>query len=437
MKSLLGCMGVLPISRLPSWWLLLFPLLGLGCVDLTEPWKQGGTGGATSDAPELADGLVAAGTGGDLGGNVGSGGRGGMDGATASDRGDFGGAIDVATGGAGGGMDGRTADAGEGLDAGAPDTDGIADTSIVGTGGAAAGGAGGRTDAGTGGKGTGGSGGRNTGGAGGKGGTGGSATGGKGGSSGSGGAGAGGAGTGGAAVLDAGPDVVLPTGLVLYYPCEHAVGTAMPDESGHTHDGTLPTSTDGYAFETGKVGKALRLIATNRGYVSIPVGVFKDATDLTIATWIKVTTSSPTFDRIFDVGIDAKLAQNKETGTTYMTFLLSDPFNDGEHSFSSTKDGYTNARKVPAPASAIPSNEWKHLAVTLGAGIATLYVDGKSVATATSMTTPKDLGPIDYAYLGRSQFTDDPYLDALIDELRVYNRALSASEIQSLVDYAP
>jgi hypothetical protein len=435
---------------------MTFAVLGFGCVDLTEPWKQGGTGGTRSDASALEDALGPAGTGGDLAGNVGSGGRGGVDVATASEGGGAVGGIDVAPGGADerfdGRSDGRTVDGVEETDGGASDTDPIADTSIAGTGGAAAGGAGGRSDAGAGGvggKSTGDSGGRKAGGSGGRGGSAGSATGGKGsggsagnggGSGGSGGkgGGAGGMGSGGSAISDAGADVVVfPTGLLLYYPCEQAVGATLRDESGRGNDGTLPNSRGGYAFETGKVGKALRLNAGNRGYVSIPTGVFKDATDLTIATWIKVTASSRTLDRIFDVGVDAKLAHNKETGTAYMTFLLDDPFNNGEHSFSSTKDGYSNAKRVAAPARAIPSNGWTHIAVTLGAGVATLYVDGKSVATETSVVTPKDLGPIDYAYLGRSQFTDDPYLDALIDELRVYSRALSADEIQSLVDYVP
>ena len=124
--------------------------------------------------------------------------------------------------------------------------------------------------------------------------------------------------------------------------------------------------------------------------------------------------------------------QNTETGTVYMTFVLRDPFSNNEHSFSSTTDGYSNARKVAAPGSAIPTGAWKHVAVTSSAGKATLYIDGASVDTQESLATPEDLGAIDYAFLGRSQFTDDPYLDAEIDELRVYDRALPSGEIRIL-----
>ena len=45
---------------------------------------------------------------------------------------------------------------------------------------------------------------------------------------------------------------------------------------------------------------------------------------------------------------------------------------------------------------------------------------------------PSDLGAIDYAYIGKSQFGADPYFDGQIDEFRVYGRALDATEIETL-----
>jgi hypothetical protein len=40
-----------------------------------------------------------------------------------------------------------------------------------------------------------------------------------------------------------------------------------------------------------------------------------------------------------------------------------------------------------------------------------------------------------YAYLGKSQFTVDPYFDGQLDEVRVYRRALSAAEVQTLAQF--
>jgi len=45
---------------------------------------------------------------------------------------------------------------------------------------------------------------------------------------------------------------------------------------------------------------------------------------------------------------------------------------------------------------------------------------------------PADLGTIDYAFIGRSQFGVDPHFDGMIDELRIYDRALSAAEVDAL-----
>jgi hypothetical protein len=69
----------------------------------------------------------------------------------------------------------------------------------------------------------------------------------------------------------------------------------------------------------------------------------------------------------------------------------------------------------------------------LGSAGAVLYVDGVQVGTNTAVTLrPTDLGKTSNNYIGRSQFSADPYLDGDIDEFRVYSRALSSSEIQAL-----
>jgi hypothetical protein len=75
-----------------------------------------------------------------------------------------------------------------------------------------------------------------------------------------------------------------------------------------------------------------------------------------------------------------------------------------------------------------------HVAVVLAAnGSGKLFVDGAPVATNTSLgLRPSDLGAIDYAYIGRSPFSVDPYLDAVIDKFRVYDHALSDAEVLAL-----
>ena len=235
---------------------------------------------------------------------------------------------------------------------------------------------------------------------------------------------------------DTSPDTsTLLSGLLAYYKCESASGTTLPDSSGNSppNNGTLAAA--GYTFATGKVGNALTLAKASSAYVSLPVAMFAKATDITIATWVNVTTSQ-NWERIFDVGVNAKLAANTSTGTKYMNLV---PKNDNTTNpslaFAISKDGYGSEQVLTSTA--LSTGTWKHVAVVLSSGQGSIYVDGALAAGPSAVSLrPSDLGTIDYAYLGKSQFTADPYFDGQLDEVRVYGRALSAAEIKALYQFA-
>jgi len=68
--------------------------------------------------------------------------------------------------------------------------------------------------------------------------------------------------------------------------------------------------------------------------------------------------------------------------------------------------------------------------------VGTLYVNGAAGTPNTALTLrPVDLGTIDYAFIAKSRFDVDPPFDGMIDEFRVYNRALSAAEVLALYNF--
>lgn len=80
---------------------------------------------------------------------------------------------------------------------------------------------------------------------------------------------------------------------------------------------------------------------------------------------------------------------------------------------------------------ALPLNQWVHVAVTLGDNSAKLYVNGVEAASASDFTIkPSDFKPA-VNYIGKSQF-NDPLLNGMIDEFRIYNYALSSEEIEAV-----
>jgi hypothetical protein len=220
----------------------------------------------------------------------------------------------------------------------------------------------------------------------------------------------------------------LTEGLVAWYRCESAAGgsnTVLTDSTTHGNDGTLVTGaagSPGYGFAAGKLGNALDLSVANEGYVAMPAGLLADACEATIATWVYINSNVNAWTRIWDFGQD----------TNRYMFLTPITNTDDLARFGISICGNTREEVITGQAP-IPTLTWTHVAVVLGPSGGTLYVDGVPVGANSSMTLrPADLGSTPYNYIGRSQFSDDPYLDGDIDEFRVYDRALSPEEIQAL-----
>jgi hypothetical protein len=82
-------------------------------------------------------------------------------------------------------------------------------------------------------------------------------------------------------------------------------------------------------------------------------------------------------------------------------------------------------RPVPG-ANPLPLNEWSHVAVTYDGASMRLSVNGAEVASL-AQTGPIGSAPGVLRIGGNSVWGE--YFSGLIDEVRVYNRALSAAEI--------
>lgn len=384
----------------------------------------------------VPDGSIGAASGGEGGPPVG--GTGGELVGMAGSPGSGGTAASGATGGAGrsgGGAGGATATGGS-------SSGGVG---ASGTGGAGAGTSGGMTGAGGSG-GMGGLGMTGTGGGGGRPSGSGGATGGKGMASGGTGGGSGGNGSGGAGGrggTGAGGTGAIDPDLVLWYKFDESSGTTAADSAmfgGTARDGTLTNASTGTASfsTTAKVGShSVALMGTSSsvgGYVSAPNLSAVAPAALTIACWVYMT-ADRTWQRVFDFG---QAPTSGSSPASYM-FLTT---HQGSHSpgsvrFAITTNGNFNEETIEMSTPAVPSlNAWHHFAVTLGSGsnyTGTLYIDRAVAGTNTAMTRHwSDLGVTDWTNFGRSIFTDDPFFAGMLDDCRVYRRALSAAEITAL-----
>jgi len=204
-------------------------------------------------------------------------------------------------------------------------------------------------------------------------------------------------------------------GLVALYAFNETSGTTTADTSGNGHTATL---VGGATFASGLQNNAVTMDGSNQ-YVSLPNGIVSGLTSFSISAWVKLSAATQ-WSRIFDFG----------TGTSTYMFLTPNAGNM-KLRFSITTGGSGQEEQISAPA--LPTSSWQHVVVTLAANTGTVYVNGVQAGQNTNMTlNVASLGNTRQNWLGRSEYSVDPYLNGQCDNFRIYNRALSAADVQTL-----
>ena len=225
------------------------------------------------------------------------------------------------------------------------------------------------------------------------------------------------AGDAGDAVADAGDAGVidLTKGLYLYYKFDETDGGVAADSSGNMRPGAVTGGT----WVPGKIGGAVSL-SGDQQFVALPAGILEPLNAVTVAFWINWG-GGALWQRAFDFG----------AGTTSWMYLSPD-------SYMSTLQGLRFAMldgnvTEYATGTNLPMGTWVHVAVTLQKPNSWIYVDGQPQANSNAMVIqPLDLGNTTQNWIGRSQFTADPYLNGIVDDFRIYDRALSGAEVAAL-----
>jgi hypothetical protein len=214
-------------------------------------------------------------------------------------------------------------------------------------------------------------------------------------------------------------DAVMQDVPVVYHPLQEASGTRTFDYSLNDHDGSyIGGYTLGDTVDTAApaiLGNHVRLDGTS-GAVALdsstwltPASGFTFEVLLYVRTW---TTSVRLFEAANGTNtIDMYFAANGSGGLTLWVNGV----------------GLTMSRFSRA--------EWHHIvfAVT-SSGSATVYVDGAIYAKGT-VGTPTN-GPRAGKYIGKSNYTTDPYLASSVTHIALYNSALSGARIMTHAETA-
>jgi hypothetical protein len=172
-------------------------------------------------------------------------------------------------------------------------------------------------------------------------------------------------------------------------------------------------------------------------YVDLPNGLMTELTNLTITTWV-TDNGSANWGRIFDFGFSTSGEGAAGSGTNYL--FLSPQSGGGTLRAGIRVNNLGDEQMVEWAGTRLPATTEKHVALTIDAAtaIGRLYVDGVLVGENTGMTyNPAQLGNTHNNWLGRSQWSADAYYNGSINEFRIYDGALTATEVQEEFSYGP
>jgi len=94
---------------------------------------------------------------------------------------------------------------------------------------------------------------------------------------------------------------------------------------------------------------------------------------------------------------------------------------------------FQNSGSRPEPQAAEASaNEWRHVTVVYGRRTTTIYINGKNVSqTDTKVLLEDILGENSVLYIGKANWGAGEYGSLLLDEMSIYNYALSSEEVEN------
>ncbi|MDP2674285.1 MAG: LamG domain-containing protein [Dehalococcoidia bacterium] len=200
------------------------------------------------------------------------------------------------------------------------------------------------------------------------------------------------------------------SGPVAAYGFNEPSGTTVSDASGNGLDGSISGAT---RTASGKFGSALSFDGNNDWVTVLDNPKLDLTTALTLEAWV--------YPRDPLSGWNTVILKEQAGHLTYAIY-------GNTETNRPSGEIYTTVHVVTSGSSQLPPNTWTHLAATYDGAALRLYVNG-FLASSLAISGPvvSSAGPLRFG--GNSVWGE--FLNGVIDEIRIYGRALSAAQIQA------
>jgi len=223
----------------------------------------------------------------------------------------------------------------------------------------------------------------------------------------------------------------FPIGLVADYRFDALSGTDITDNSAYANHGTLLNTTD-YAWEAGKTNNSLNIkTTTTTSAIRMPHAnqVKFDKNSFSISMWIKgaVPASSTTSSYLLHKGTFTKNTSTGATGRWYGVEFKNNLI------YWNVDDDVTKT-SVSMSSATFLNSTWVHVVFVRDVANKKLlvYRNGVLAVSGTDNTgVTNGIGSVDPLVFASTTLLDAPFKGA-IDEVKMYNYALSTTEITNL-----
>ena len=229
------------------------------------------------------------------------------------------------------------------------------------------------------------------------------------------------------------------TGNVVYFKFNETSLDSLPDgndtldSSGNGWNGYVNGSTTDYG-KTGLFSKAINFTA-NSNKVVVPN--FPYIANFTVSAWIKLNATTTTDRYMFVISRGTYAATNLNYGLGIRRRNIGS--SDGWWAFIFARNGASLIGGSSETEVYIEGNDngmydWHHLAATYTTGTKnlTLYFDGVAIDSSIQTVNPSSASNLNLSIGGEYTTGSFSFFSGLVDEVAIWNRTLSASEMKSL-----
>lgn len=212
----------------------------------------------------------------------------------------------------------------------------------------------------------------------------------------------------------------LNAGLMGYWKFDDGSGSTAADSSGNGNTGTLVNTP---TWTTGQIGGGIGLVNASAQYVNLSNPATYDLTStgqMTISAWVKSGSSI----------INSTLGIVKRGATNSVGAPDQYALTSSNTRWRFMAGNGTTYAEMFGPSGGLVADTWYHLTGVIDAVNISLYING--VSAATPVARPAGSPPVAVSTFIGTMMAGSNTWDGTIDEVRIYNRALSADEISRL-----